>query len=125
MADPLSITASVVTVTAAGFKISTTLYTLVETLRNAKTEVELIANEISVFSQVLEFLGEYLVDTKERLLRKGRVVRRSFSIKNLLWVLRREQLRPMRFDLECLKSTLLLMLQMTKLGKHCKDSKRM
>jgi hypothetical protein len=65
MADPLSITASILAVAGAGAKLSTTLYTYAETVFNADKSLKEIARDVSLTSSVLNELGEYLKKDKE------------------------------------------------------------
>ena len=148
MTDPLSITASIVTVAGVGIKLTTALYTLVDTIRSANVEIELITNEITLFSCTLDEVHEHinanfslysgnlmknlkrLLDacTKvylemESILKVGRSGKTYLVTRSLLWALRREKLRPMCLNLESLKSTLMVMLQTMRLAKYRKKIK--
>ncbi|KAF2118721.1 hypothetical protein BDV96DRAFT_568379 [Lophiotrema nucula] len=57
MADPLSITASVLAVVGAGIKVSIALFTLVETVSTASRRVEAIANDIQSTCGILDQLS--------------------------------------------------------------------
>ena len=143
MADPLSITASILSVAGAGIKLTTALYTLVDSVRNANVEIELITNEITIFSCTLDEVHGYLEGSQslysdnlmsnlkklletctrlysdmEKTLKVGRSGRSYQLTRNLMWALRREKIRPMRLNLESLKTTLMVMLQTMKLAKY-------
>ncbi|KAL8871350.1 MAG: hypothetical protein Q9174_002797 [Haloplaca sp. 1 TL-2023] len=64
MADPLSITASVLTVAGAGIKLTTALYTLVDTIRNANVEIELMTSEITIFSCTLDEVHDHMTTSR-------------------------------------------------------------
>lgn len=142
MADPLSISASIITVAGVGIKLSAALYTLVDCIRSANIEIELVANEISLFSCTLDEIHEHVSSNRslysnnlmknlkklletctqtyaeiERILKLGKKGRSYLMTRNLMWALRREKIRPMRLNLESLKTTLMVMLQTMKLAK--------
>ncbi|KAL8833627.1 MAG: hypothetical protein Q9176_007895 [Flavoplaca citrina] len=143
MADPLSIAASVLTVAGAGIKLTTALYTLVDAMRNANVEIDLMTSEITVFSCTLDEVHDHMTTSRslyttklmtnlkklletcmrvyseiERILRLGKAGKSYRLTNHLMWALRREKLRPMRFNLESLKTTLMVMLQTMKIVKY-------
>lgn len=143
MADPLSITASVLTVAGAGIKLTNALNTLVEAVRNANVEIELMTSEITVFSCALDEVHDHMTTSWslystnlmtnlkklletctrvyseiERILKLGKAGKSYRLTKHLMWALRRERLRPMRLNLESLKTTLMVMLQTMKIVKY-------
>ena len=143
MADPLSIAASVLTVAGAGIKLTTALYTLVDAMRNANVEIELMTSDITVFSCTLDEVHDHMTTSRslystnlmtnlkklletctrvyseiERILRLGKAGRSYRLTNHLMWALRREKLRPMRLNLESLKTTLMVMLQTMKIVKY-------
>jgi hypothetical protein len=66
--DPLSICASVISLAGAGIKLSTTLYTYSETAFRADRSVKEIAQDVSLTSSVLGELGTLLEqDRKENI----------------------------------------------------------
>ncbi|KAL8938553.1 MAG: hypothetical protein Q9211_003158 [Gyalolechia sp. 1 TL-2023] len=143
MADPLSIAASVLTVAGVGIKLTTTLYTLVDAMRNANVEIELITSEIAVFSSTLDQVHDYMITSRalystnlminlkklletctrvyseiEKILKLGKTGKSYKLTSHMMWALRREKLRPMRLNLESLKTTLMVMLQKMKIIKY-------
>ncbi|KAL8907068.1 MAG: hypothetical protein Q9171_006015 [Xanthocarpia ochracea] len=143
MADPLSIAASVLTVAGAGIKLTTALYTLVDAMRNANMEIELMTSEITVFSCTLDEVHDHMTTSRslystnlmtnlkklletctrvyseiERILKLGKAGKSYRLTNHLMWALRREKLRPMRLNLESLKTTLMVMLQTMKIVKY-------
>lgn len=143
MADPLSITASALTVAAAGYKVATTLFTLVGRFRNSSAEILLIATEISTFFYTFENLHDYLVDVGDifsedfvssmrnvlhmcsqiyadinKIIKNEIAGRHAYSIRNFMWAFHREKLLSMRSNMETAKTTLLVLHNITKLGKH-------
>ncbi|KAI4262668.1 MAG: hypothetical protein L6R42_002160 [Xanthoria sp. 1 TBL-2021] len=143
MADPLSIAASVLTVAGAGIKLTTALYTLVDAMRNANVEIELMTSEITVFSCTLDEVHDHMTTSRslystnlmtnlkklletctkvyaeiERILKLGKAGKSYRLTNHLMWALRREKLRPMRLNLESLKTTLMVMLQTMKIVKY-------
>lgn len=142
MADPLSITASIVSVASAGIKLTAALYTLVDSIRTANSEIELLTIEITVFSCTLDevqaciersstLYSDNLISSLKKLLEActrlysdiEKILKTSsgggsyLSLRNLMWALRREKIRPIRLSLESLKTTLMVMLQTMKLVK--------
>ncbi|KAF1983333.1 hypothetical protein K402DRAFT_177475 [Aulographum hederae CBS 113979] len=60
MADPISIVASIIGISSAGIKLSTTLYTYAETAFNADKALVDVARDVSLTSSVLGELGSIL-----------------------------------------------------------------
>lgn len=60
MADPLSITASIVGIASTGIQLSTTLYSYTETVINADKNIREIARDLSITSSVITELGALL-----------------------------------------------------------------
>ena len=60
MADPLSITASIVGIASTGIQLSTTLYNYTETVINADKNIREIARDLSITSSVITELGALL-----------------------------------------------------------------
>lgn len=60
MADPLSITASIVGIASTGIQLSTTLYNYTETVINADKNIREIARDLSITSSVITELGTLL-----------------------------------------------------------------
>ena len=60
IADPLSITASIVGIASAGIQLSTTLYSYTETVINADKNIREIARDLSITSSVITELGTLL-----------------------------------------------------------------
>ena len=143
MADPLSITASILGVAGAGTKLATTLYTYAETAFHADKSLKNIAQDVSLTSAVINELAQVLkhedgpricsesaVQTAQSTIDGCRDVfeeinaafkrslRASPSTKTristlgrLMWPLKEQRLELIRSNLDKLKSTLTLMLQ--------------
>ena len=60
MADPLSITASIVGIASAGIQLSTTLYSYTETVINADKNIREIARDLLITSSVITELDTLL-----------------------------------------------------------------
>ena len=60
MADPLSITASIIAVAGAGARLATTLYTYSDTAFRADKSLKSIAQDVSLTSAVINELGGVL-----------------------------------------------------------------
>ena len=60
MADPLSITASIIGIASAGIQLSTTLYSYTETVINADKNIREIARDLLITSSVITELGTLL-----------------------------------------------------------------
>jgi hypothetical protein len=71
MADPLSITASIITLATVGFQIAKGLHQLANTIGTAGQEVRLYATEIDSFSKVLEMLRQEITSRPHNLSSKA------------------------------------------------------
>ncbi|KAL9058453.1 MAG: hypothetical protein Q9162_001748 [Coniocarpon cinnabarinum] len=143
MADPLSISASIVSVAGAGIKLSTTLYTYAETAFRADESLKSIAQEVSLTSAVINELASILkqddgpqicsenavqtardtiVGCKEVFEEINAALQQSLksatpskprisTIGRLVWPLKEQRMQLIRSNLDKLKSTLTLMLQ--------------
>ena len=60
MADPLSITASIIGIASAGIQLSTTLYSYTETVINADKNIREIARDLLITSSVITELDTLL-----------------------------------------------------------------
>jgi hypothetical protein len=64
MADPFSLTANIIAVTIAGFKVAKGLNTLADGIGSAGKEVRIYADEIDAFSKLLQRVKDLLHDTQ-------------------------------------------------------------
>jgi len=60
MADPLSIIASITSISIAGFQLASKLYDIVDTVRGAPKEIAYLAEEMLSLSQLLDQLSHSL-----------------------------------------------------------------
>lgn len=140
MADPLSIAASVLTVSGVGITLSSKLYPLISDLRGAPRQIEDVASDIKLFSCALKELGGVL-DSQQRVHSRnfvdvvGEIVARcqktfkeieevitekkgdSSFFNRLKWFFQKENVKSLRATLESLRSTLLVMLHLLKFAK--------
>ncbi|KAL5327069.1 hypothetical protein ACEPPN_004760 [Leptodophora sp. 'Broadleaf-Isolate-01'] len=63
VADPLSIAASILGVSAAGFKIAQGLYTIASDISSSGEEIRLFASDTDIFSHMLYSLSQALEST--------------------------------------------------------------
>jgi hypothetical protein len=148
MADPLSICASVVSLAGAGLKLSTTLYTYSATAFKADKELRDIAENVSVTSSVLVQLGRVLEEDKkaklctdsalkttesvaercksvfqeldvalQKSLSKSRDGKMS-TVQKMKWPFLEPKIKLAQSNLESIKSTLLLMLNVVSYARN-------
>ncbi|KAF2431573.1 hypothetical protein EJ08DRAFT_181043 [Tothia fuscella] len=153
MADPLSICASVVSLAGAGLKLSTTLYTYSATAFKADKELKDIAENVSVTSSVLDQLGRILEEDKkarlcsdsalkttegvasrcktvfqeldtalQKSLRKSKDGKLS-TVQKMKWPFLEPKVRLAQMNLESIKSTLLLMLNVVSYARNVAQDK--
>ncbi|KAL9610142.1 MAG: hypothetical protein Q9167_005143 [Letrouitia subvulpina] len=90
MADPLSITASIITVASVGIKLSTALYTLVDSIRSANIEIELLAESRKDKNSKLESRASHRLLTLQRRARQNRSRAEALVIANY-WAISRSE----------------------------------
>ena len=133
MAEVLAFVASIVAVVDAGLKLSTALYTFADSVYHAKKVLRNIAHDIALTSAVLDELGKLLKkDSNARLCSNGAFTTAEKAIKEcenvyaeinvvacksmkskterLKWPFREARMESLRSNLERLKTTLLLLL---------------
>lgn len=144
MADPTTLVAGIFGVAAAGLKLATGLYEILDSYDGALDSIESIASDLSFFAVVLEELGgllnvpasqniasDRLVESIEAIMEKCKVLfkdinkmifktrgsMRSKISQSIGWIFREKKVRTVKATLDSLKSTLGLMLQTLKLKK--------
>lgn len=146
MADPLSVTASVIFLVSVGVRLSTDLYDVCETVSSAQDDIEDIASDLTSFVVVLDELGKIFAAPERiysdklelnllNIIKKCRHIFRQIDhmIKRTVgatkmklqskfaWVFRKTKVQELKASLESLKLTIGLMLQTLKLVKDGYD----
>jgi hypothetical protein len=137
MADPLSIAAGIASVVGTGLKIAVQLNTIVDTVRDAPTEMSHVAQQIEHLSDLLGFTFQLMEENewlyRQRLTFMLRDIRWQFKIiqdvvekcvsgnkrmKRLRWLFKSRRVGELMRKLEALKSTMMLTLQVAQLAER-------
>lgn len=145
MAEPLSIASGALQVAGAGYQLAKTLFSCAKSIKHADLEITVVAIEVKLTSTVLESLADLLfdADTRElvseglqtdaravmdgckgafealnRALESALGSRKSSRISlfaRARWPLRKSEMAGLQSNLERLKTTLMLMLEVLSL----------
>ncbi|OCK96146.1 uncharacterized protein K441DRAFT_54564 [Cenococcum geophilum 1.58] len=141
MTDPISVTASIIGITAAGIKLSRELYTICDTIGSSQAQIEDLACDLASFTSIVneleaifkspkpihsdalkKSLSDVLDKCRSLFQKINRMIGRTESegestvrLKTrVAWVFRETKVRPIRASLESTKQTLGLMLHTLK-----------
>ena len=132
-------------VAIAGVQLSKALYDLYSTVRTSHQEIQDVANNVSLLAMVLEELDGVLRDDELNYRPQLREAAQSIALRcasvfkdirkhtgtdrglkgekfyeKIAWYFKRERVKPLRSSLECLKSTLNILLHIVQLAKITK-----
>ena len=132
-------------VATAGVQLSKSLYDLYSTVKASRQEIEDVANNVSLLAMVLEELDNVLCNDKSNFKPKLREAAKSIVLRcatifediqkhtgtdldlkgkrfceKVVWYFRKERVKPLRSNLESLKSTLNILLHIVQLAKSTK-----